>query len=59
MSQALTEQMNIRLSPEVASSIDAAAARECLTPSAFVRQIVMRELRMSMRPRRPETQNAA
>ncbi|MDR6955982.1 uncharacterized protein (DUF1778 family) [Ancylobacter sp. 3268] len=59
MKHVLTEQFNLRLSPDVAASIDAAAARECLTPSAFVRRIVMRELRLSMKPRRPDTQNAA
>lgn len=59
MKHGLTEQFNLRLSPDVAASIDAAAARECLTPSAFVRRIVMRELRMSMPPRRSMAQDAA
>lgn len=58
MHQPLSEQLNVRLAPSAACAIHEAAARECMSPSALVRRIVMRELRISMEPRR-KAQNAA
>ncbi len=56
----LTKQVNTRFPTGVATALNEAAARELMSPGAFVRRLVIRELRIDMEPRRSEQrQNAA
>ena len=56
----LTKQVNTRFPTRVAAALNEAAARELMSPGAFVRRLVIRELRVDMDPRQSgQRQNAA
>ena len=56
----LTRQVNTRFPTRVASALNEAAARQLMSPGAFVRRLVIRELRIDMDARQSgQRQNAA
>lgn len=44
MAQLLTEQVNVRMPQNATDIIKQAAAREYISPGAYIRRIIMREL---------------
>lgn len=58
MSDVLTEQVNVRMPANSTALIKQAAAREYISPGAYIRRIVMRELESELRRSRSVSRNA-
>jgi hypothetical protein len=52
MRELLAEQINVRMPPTAAAVIKEAADREYISPGAFIRRIIMRELEPELSQRR-------
>lgn len=55
MRELLEDQINVRMPPSAAAVIKAAADREYISPGAYIRRIIMREIEPELRQRRNGT----